>query len=203
MFPKFRQGFSQDASGKLDIVRIDTGVKSLNELFSSFSGASFGRGLYRIVRARDLSVWNDRITLGFPAFAGRITCFGYDWLGRTFAVDTERTEEGEPGVVMFEPGTGEALEVPANVRTFHEMELDEYRDAALASNFHATWLANGGAEPAYDQCIGYNVPLFLGGKDGEENLELTDLEVYWHISAQLIAKARGLPPGTRINVNGA
>lgn len=202
MFPKFRQSFSPGAGRKSDSVSIDTGVPSLNELLSSFSGMSFNRGLYRIVRAQDLPVWSNRIVLGFPAFAGRITCFGYDWLGRTFAVDAKRIEEGEPGVVMFEPGTGEALQIPANVQTFHETELDEYQDAALASNFYATWRGNGGAEPAYDQCIGYNVPLFLGGKDDSENLELTDLEVYWHITAQLIAKARGLPPGTRINVKG-
>jgi len=202
MFPKFRQNFSPDAGRKPDSVSIDTGVPSLNELLSSFGGMSFNHGLYRIVRAQDLAAWSNRIILGFPAFAGRITCFGYDWLGRTFAIDAKRTEEGEPGVVMFEPGTGEALQIPANVRTFHETELDEYQDAALASNFYATWRGNGGAEPAYDQCIGYSVPLFLNGKDDSENLELTDLEVYWHIAAQLIAKARGLPAGTRINVKG-
>ena len=202
MFPKFRQSFSPDAGCKPDSVSIDTGVPSLNELLSSFSGVSFNHGLYRIVRAQDLAAWNNRIILGFPAFSGRVTCFGYDWLGRTFAIDAKRTEEGEPGVVMFEPGTGDALQIPANVRTFHEIDLDEYRDAALASNFYATWRGNGGAEPAYDQCIGYSVPLFLGGKDDSKNLKLTDLEVYWHITAQLIAKARGLPPGTRINVKG-
>lgn len=135
MFPKFRQSFSPDAGRKPDPVSIDTGVPSLNELLSSFSGVSFNHGLYRIVRAQDLAAWSSRIVVGFPAFAGRITCFGYDWLGRTFAIDTKRAVDGEPGVVMFEPGTGEALQIPANIRTFHETELDEYQDAALASNF--------------------------------------------------------------------
>ncbi|WP_245235391.1 T6SS immunity protein Tdi1 domain-containing protein [Mesorhizobium erdmanii] len=177
-------------------------MPSLNELLSSFGGVSFNHGLYRIVGAKDLPAWSDRITRGFPAFAGRITSFGYDWLGRTFAVDTKTTEEGEPGVVMFEPGTGQALQIPANVQTFHEVELQDYEDAALASNFYKAWRGSGGAAPTYDQCIGYNVPLFLGGKDESENLELTDLEVYWHIVGQLIAKARDLPPGTPINIKG-
>ncbi len=95
---------------------------------------------------------------------------------------------------MFEPGTGEALEIPANIKTFHDVELKENPDAALASSVYAEWRETGGGEPAYDQCVGYKIPLFLNGKDEFENLELSDLEVYWHIMGQLVAKAKGLPP---------
>ncbi|WP_245513827.1 MULTISPECIES: DUF1851 domain-containing protein [unclassified Mesorhizobium] len=179
---------------------IDTGVPSLNELLSSFSGMSFNHGLYRIVRAQDLAAWSSRIIVGFPAFAGRITCFGYDWLGRTFAIDTKRTEDGEPGVVMFEPGTGEALQIPANIRTFHETELDEYQDAALASNFYATWRGNGGAEPAYDQCIGYKVPLFRQRRQCKSGTDRSGSLLAHHGSAH--RESEGLPPGTRINIKG-
>jgi hypothetical protein len=42
------------------------------------------------------------------------------------------------------------------------------------------------------------VPLFLGGAGAAGNLELTDLEVYWGLSAQLRTRTRGLPPGTPI-----
>lgn len=101
---------------------------------------------------------------------------------------------------MFEPGTGEALQVPANVRTFHEVDVREDEDAALAANLYAGWRDSGGAEPAYDQCIGYKKPLFLGGEDDISNQELSDLEVYWHIMGQLIAKVKGLPPGTPVNI---
>jgi hypothetical protein len=34
------------------------------------------------------------------------------------------------------------------------------------------------------------VPLFLGGEDNIDNLELTDMEVYWYIIAQLISKTK-------------
>ncbi|WP_202385393.1 hypothetical protein [Altericroceibacterium endophyticum] len=40
--------------------------------------------------------------------------------------------------------------------------------------------------------------MFLGGVDDLENLELSDLDVYWHLSAQIIRQARGLPPGTSV-----
>ena len=200
MFEAFQRNFTADpnrvpesagALPKLDI-------PGLGELIARFGGASFNGGLYRIIRASDVSEWNARVSLGFPESAKGITCFGYDWLGRAFAADVERLEQGQPGVLMFEPGTGEALVVPANVQTFHDAELIQDSDPALASKAHKEWLATGGAEPAYAECIGYKVPLFLNGADEFENMELSDLDVYWHLMGQLIVKTRSLRPGTRV-----
>jgi hypothetical protein len=59
--------------------------------------------------------------------------------------------------------------------------------------------ANPGLLPlSSSQCAGYKVPLFLGGKDSLENLEVIDLEVYWSLSGQLRDGARVLPPGSSI-----
>jgi hypothetical protein len=46
--------------------------------------------------------------------------------------------------------------------------------------------------------VGYRVPLFLGGSDTLENLEVTDLDVYWTICGQLRLAAAQLPEGTAI-----
>ncbi|TIO10575.1 T6SS immunity protein Tdi1 domain-containing protein [Mesorhizobium sp.] len=202
MFEIFRQNFAVDARlpSDGDDVSQDTRVAGLNELFASFGGASFKQGLYRIIRAQDMAAWNARVSLGFPEFSERITCFGYDWQGSAFAVDKQRLEQGEPGVLMFEPGTGKALKIPANIQTFHEVQVIQNADAALAANIYADWREAGGAEPAYAQCIGYKRPLFLSGEDAIENMELSDLEVYWHLMGQLIAKVKGLPPGTPVNI---
>jgi hypothetical protein len=99
---------------------------------------------------------------------------------------------------MFELGTGEALEIPANLQSFHEEVLIEHGEAALAISFHEKWLAAGGKAPNYAQCIGYQKPLFLGGDDEVWNLQLSDLDVYWHVVGELVRKTRGLPPGTPI-----
>ena len=99
---------------------------------------------------------------------------------------------------MFEPGTGEALEIPCNIETFHESELIQYREEALAESFYQHWLDDGGMQPAITQCVGYKKPLFLGGRDTVDNLEVADLDVYWTVSAQLIQKTRGLPLGASI-----
>ncbi|MER9306598.1 T6SS immunity protein Tdi1 domain-containing protein [Mesorhizobium sp. M0496] len=203
MFETFQQNFPVDSRAPTDAgdLSLDTKVPGLKELLTSFGGGSFKQGLYRIVRAQDVARWNARVSLGFPEFTGRITCFGYDWQGTAFAVDTGRLEQGEPGVVMFEPDTGEALQIPCNVRTFHDIELIEDEDAILASDGYAMWREAGGAQPAYAQCIGSKKPLFLGGEETIENLELSDLDVYWHIMGQIIAKVKGLPPGTPVRIS--
>lgn len=203
MFESFQRSFSRDAALSVpnsgNALHCD--VANWSNLLDRFGGASFENGLYRLVRPSDVDTWNGRVGSAFPAFGERVVCFGFDWLGRVFAVDSKRFQDGEPGVVMFEPGTGEALEIPCNIRSFHDEELIQYRDAALASDFHERWLANGGSAPQYDQCVGYRKPLFLGGTDELGNLELSDIDVYWHILAQLILKAKGLPPGTPVRVS--
>ncbi|WP_313623361.1 T6SS immunity protein Tdi1 domain-containing protein [Achromobacter sp.] len=82
--------------------------------------------------------------------------------------------------------------------TFHNGVLLNLSEAALAENFFKKWIASGGCAPRFDQCVGYKLPLFLGGKDDISNLELSDLDVYSCVSSQLIARTRGLPVGTAI-----
>ncbi|TPL05322.1 DUF1851 domain-containing protein [Mesorhizobium sp. B2-4-14] len=205
MFETFRQNFPIEGRVATDpgTPVVDTGIPGLNELLDSFGGASFQQGLYRIIRPQDVPVWNARINLAFPETNGRVTCFGYDWQGSAFALDSQRLEEGQPGVVLFEPGTAEALEIPNNIVTFHDVLVVENPDAALSANIYLEdWLAAGGTQPGYDQCIGYKRPLFLGGEDDISNQELSDLEVYWHIMGQVIAKVKGLPPGASVNLRG-
>ncbi|BAV46407.1 Putative uncharacterized protein [Mesorhizobium loti] len=203
MFETFRRIFPMDDERMPGVsnLPLDTKVAGLNELLARFGGASFKHGLYRIIRAPEVADWNARVCLGFPKFAGRITCFGYDWQGTAFATDAWRLEQGEPGVVMFEPGTGQALQIPANVRTFHEVELIQDEDAALAANIFADWRRAGGAEPSYDQCIGYKKPLFLNGKDEIDNLELSDIEIYWHLMGQILIQTKDLPQGSPVRFN--
>lgn len=200
MFEAFERNFTADPERVQEAAGVppNPGIPGLGELFARFGGTSFNRGLYRIIRASDVLEWNARIALAFPESADSTICFGYDWLGRAFAVDVQRLEQGQPGVVMFEPGTGKVLVVPSNIQSFHDDELIQDADPALAINSHKKWLAGGGAAPAYAACIGYKVPLFLGGADEFENFELSDLDVYWHVMGQLIAQTRDLPPGTPI-----
>jgi len=136
----------------------------------------------------------------FPEFASRACPFGYDWLGRQFAIDTGRSHAGQPLVLLLEPATGEGLQIPLVFGAFHNEGLVEYRDAALASGFFNTWAQkHAGALPlAQGDCVGYQVPLFLGGRDTVDNLEVIDLEVYWTTCGQLRRGSLHMPEGTSI-----
>lgn len=205
MFDRFRANFGRDAFGRRPGASANDGndlpaIEGLPDLFGQFGGNSFGEGLYRVVHPADLPRWDERIGLAFPEFEGKFVCFGFDWLGSTFAVDLRRTQQGQPAVIMFEPGTGDALEIPANLISFHESGLMEFGEAALAISFYESWRAAGGAVPAYQECVGYKRPLFLGGADSVDNLNLADLDVYWHLTGQMIRQTKGLSEGTPVHL---
>jgi hypothetical protein len=171
------------------------------ELSALMAGSTFQNGLYRIHNSASGPAALEAIGEGFPEFTDRVRPFGFDWLGRQFALDLARVRGGEPLVLMFEPGTGEALEIPATLIEFHETELVDHGDAALAEPFFEEWSAGHRSELpiAFDQCVGYRQPLFLGGQDDLGNLELTDMEVYWSFCGQLRIQILGLAKGTPIN----
>jgi hypothetical protein len=175
------------------------GAAGAKELSGVCNGASFDGGLYRLLAVEHIPSWSALGVAAFAEFSGRIECFAYDWLGRLFAVDSRRLVEGQPGVVMLEPGTGEALEIPANYLTFHCSELIEFAEAALARDAYDAWHKRDPQPLKSTECVGYKAPLFLGGADTVDNMERTDMHVYWDICTQLLKQTRPLPDGTQIH----
>ena len=202
MFQAFRNVFQRDEREDLPTVQTTptSGNLEVDQLLEQFGGGSFNQGLYRVISVGAIARWTQLVTDAFPGFVGRVIPFGFDWLGRVFALDSTRHVNGISAVVMLEPGTGEALEIPCGVVALHNVELIQYREEALAESFYKQWRATGGAIPRVGQCIGYQQPLFLGGTDATDNLELVGLDVYWELAAQLLSATRDLPVGTRVNV---
>lgn len=202
MLEEFRRVFIESSSpggAATDLKQVH--ILDVPDILIQLGGRSYNNGLYRVIRFSDIEEWNARITFAFPDFKDRIVCFAFDWLGRVFATDSERMEGGRPGVIMFEAGTGEALEIPCNIVSFHDDELINYADAALAEKSYQRWLQRGGAAPGYGQCVGCKMPLFLGGVDDLENMHVCDIDVYWHLLGQIIARTKNLPTGARVNIN--
>jgi len=197
MFDRFLTTFSETRQGGV-ITWSDPPQRGWHELMTAHAGSTFEGGLYRLHEPTTSLRADQVVTEAHPELRAKVRCFGYDWLGRQFAIDVTAPED--ESVRMIEPGTGEVLVLPASFVAFHDSLLLDDRDAALASAFFASWAAgHRDALPLKaDRCVGYRVPLLLGGDDDLENLEETDLWVYWDISAQLIAKTRDLPPGTPI-----
>ncbi|WP_431278627.1 T6SS immunity protein Tdi1 domain-containing protein [Leifsonia poae] len=52
---------------------------------------------------------------------------------------------------------------------------------------------------AFDECVGYEVPLFLGGGDEIDNLQVADMEVYWTLTGQLRVATHDLRPGRSVS----
>ncbi|NOU95690.1 DUF1851 domain-containing protein [Paenibacillus sp. LMG 31456] len=160
-------------------------VPGAKEFLLNYSGQSFKKGLYRVHHVSEISKWTSIIESAFPKFQNKIICFSYDWLGRHFAMYFHK--DGLV-ILMFEPGTGEVLKIPVSFTSFHEEELVKYQNESLAVSFFNSWRNHSSEPVTSDKCVGYKIPLFLGGEDTLDNLELTDLDVYWHIASQLIQK---------------
>lgn len=200
MFERFSSALQADPGAPAGMWRDAALVRVVGyeELMGRFAGRSFDRGLYRLHSALTGPVGQVLAVAAFPEYAERVRVFGMDWLGRQAAIDFGRVRDGQPQVLLLEPGTGEALEIPVSFESFHNKEIVDYRNEALASDFFAEWCKASGWDGALglDQCVGYGLPLFLGGKDVVANLEISNVEVYWDFVGQMRRQTGGLPFGT-------
>jgi hypothetical protein len=194
MFEQFVGVFPVDEFSRSDLDMRD--AATAEEVVAASGGASFGRGIYRVHSAESSHRIAAAVSRAYP-HAGPLTCFGYDWLGRQYAT---LTTASTPEVIMLEPGTGEMYFTKSKLTTFHDGELLVDEGAVLEPEYFQDWLesAEGQTSLAVGQCVGYRVPLFLGGQDEVVNLEISDLDVYWHIVSQLLEQTRDLPPGSPI-----
>lgn len=191
MFEEFRAAFGHTEQGSDNsnselLAKVEPYANGFTELLTKFGGSTFENGLYRLHSGRDIPMWTLYVESAFPQFKGRIVCFAFDWLGRHFALDKKRVNDHQMQVLLFEPGAGEVMQIPANFHLFHNSELVQFRNDALASDFFSQWLDSGGTSPNHAQCIGYKVPLFLGGTDTIDNLEVSDMDVYWAVCTQTL-----------------
>lgn len=174
MFDNFENFFNLSVKDNRDVTTDEISV-----FRKKYHGMSFGNGIYRVFNDNDIEKWKKIITEGYPDFENCFEPFAYDWLGRCFAIDLRN--DAKDKILMFEIGTADVLEIPCSFIGFHEEEIPLYPDACLASNFFNEWREENGIDLRPDKCAGYKIPLFLGGNDTAENLEISDMEVYWYI----------------------
>lgn len=173
-----------------------TGDEQVGEIVSLLGGKTFNHGIYRILRSDQLYAAKEVMDRLFPEYAGTMQPFAYDWLGRHFALVLE---SAEPEILLLEVGVGEALTIPVTIEEFHNLELTQYTNDSLASDYWNSWRGIHPEALLFSDCVGYKIPLFLGGEDELHNLETSDMDVYLEFCAQLREKTRGLPPGTKIS----
>jgi hypothetical protein len=167
----------------------------LFELMQECGGCSFWGGLYRIHSTTSSVHWAIIIENYYPTYLGKIIPFGYDWMGRQFC-----NYKGEPNLIlMFDPATVEDYKLERNVIDFHNIDLVDNRESMLSDLlFKQVKHFLKIEKVAYQECIGYRVPLFLNGMDEFPNQEIIDMEVYWETQCQLYKQIKDLPEGTKI-----
>ena len=201
MFDRFRSAFQ--LTSRTQEVRGNSYVPELadvNAFMDEFAGSAFSEGLYRVHTLPGAVRWTEKVGDAFPSLKGNVWAFGFDWLGRHFALSWKHLQGQELGLVMAEPGTGDVLVIPATFASFHDGTLIDQTEEALAKQFFVEWRSSAkGRVINASECVGYQVPLFLGGRDNVENLEVQDAAVYLDICGQLWSQVKGLPPGSKIS----
>jgi T6SS immunity protein Tdi1, C-terminal len=166
----------------------------LQELINEYGGTSYDGGVYRIFNSQDAKRWTQTLRRFFPSESDSVEAFGRDWQGNVFGL---RCRLGSRGVLLFQPGTGDVFEVADSIESFHNEELTQHAEEALSQSLWQAWRSNFPA-PTIAQCVGYKMPIFLGGDVAVENLVIADLDVYWDVTGQLLEQVRELPEGTPI-----
>lgn len=156
-------------------------INSVEQFLDKYEGCTLLDGMYRLFKKQDVEKWNRIVGRAFPPAMGKVQVFGYDWQGRVFAIFKETDT-----VLILEPGTGEAFDTEKDFCEFHNVALPADHAFCLQSTTYKEWRQTDNSDIAHNQCVSYIIPLFLGGKDEIENLELSDMEVYWTIMTPLI-----------------
>jgi hypothetical protein len=174
-----------------------TGInKELDFLLKRHGGAIFENGLYRLHTFESCLRWSSIIPEYFEAYQNNMLPFGFDWMGRQFCMST--ADSGS--IYLFDPATEEVLDIDQSLHSLHNVlftnDAADVLDAELFGRLRAFYSLQ---EISFDQCLGFRIPLFLGGVDALENYEICNMEVYWEITKQLKRQVDNLPDGTVIN----
>lgn len=154
-------------------------------------GQLLDAGVFQYLEARLGQELQAALRIGFPDYAAFAVPFAVDWMGRIFAGLQLRSGLT---VALFDVASDDVIDIGAEVflqeiqqpADFELLFLDLWKD----------WSAHSGQRSLdYGQCVGARQPLFAGGDDRLENMELQDVSVYWSVTAPLLATSRGLPEG--------
>lgn len=172
----------------LKFVSADSSIKCSNtdEFLEYVRGKTFLNGLYTIFKKEDIQKWNDIIGNYFPNYKNTFEVLSYDWLGRIYVIDNNTKM-----IKLFDPEEYKCYATDMDITVFHE-EIVNDPDGILSINYFNNWFEeNKHKVIKYGNCVGFKVPLSLGGKDELDNLEEIDMDVYWTITLDINSKGKG------------
>lgn len=146
----------------------------------------YNDGTYTLLPWAEAASLTELASLVFPIAAGKFTVFGVDWMGRLFATDTTELDQGGSAtVVCFDLAEPSSFTTDANFDDFHNHVAVERMNELLNMNQYREWIESRPPPSDGKQCVGYKVPLFLGGEDAVSNMDLSDRAVYLKLLAEL------------------
>jgi hypothetical protein len=177
--------------------------RDFTPFFAQLPAASFDHGLLRWLLPElepSITAWNadGGWKTDWPS-QQELIAFASDWLGRLYVFNRASRIRSEFEIARLEPGSGMLVDSGSTFSDFVGTDLIRHKADLLSTDYYEDWLDQGGAQPRPDQCVGYRVPLFLGGEDDIPNLELTDIGVYVSVCGQLYMQVADLPAGTAID----
>jgi hypothetical protein len=155
-------------------------VPGLCELLAIGAGKSFGNGILRIHSKAEMDRATRLISEAFPEWVGSVPV-AKDWLGRQYVVPARRFST----LMLIEPGSGEVFEVDCGIEELFDAEMPADPVTYLASDLFHEWASVNAAVIQIGKCVGFKVPLFLGGAGSVDNLEISDEGIYWSLIGQL------------------
>lgn len=181
MYKEFERYFKIEG---MDISEEETRMP-LTYFLKKFNSNNFGNGIYRVFENEEIDKWKRIIGEAYSDLEGKFIPFAYDWLGRCFAIDERPNSAHKNQILLFEIGTADVLEIPYDIISFHNEEIPQNTNACLAKDFFDNWQSVNKIKLSHSDCVGYKIPLFLGGTDTIDNFEISDMEVYWHILSEI------------------
>lgn len=172
---------------------------------AGYCGRSFEEGLLRFHDAASGPEFRAYVRAAFPEIEDpRVDVLAFDWQGRQIITVRRPLGDGAWGEQELRvadlaggavqdlctlPEFGAILQNDLVGQLFGQAQYDDFREV------HGV----GDAVLAFDECVEYSHPLFLGGVDSVANMAVTDTAVYWEVVGALRASTFSLAPGTRVD----
>jgi len=155
------------------------------DLVRQLGGRSFGKGLFKVFRQEDLKYWTDNMLEVFPGLRNKFSLFGFDWLGRCFAVDEDPQSSNNGNVIMLVVDDINVYEIPCSAEQMLNELFSQNPEALLEVTLYDEWLQKN-PPVVYEDCAGPQVPSFLNGSFELSNMARINMDVYWSVTAYYI-----------------
>lgn len=91
-------------------------------------------------------------------------------------------------LILLNPGSGGVYELDGTIPELLDRQMVDAPDIFRAQDLFGDWRAVRPERTLSGMCVGFKTPLFLGGDEAVENLEVIAEVVYWSIQGQLWTK---------------